>query len=121
MAGLNEDQYTEVKEGIAEIRSLAVAFARLETAIMGNGTKGLKDRMNDVEAKIESLENKPEPKVPKPRYSWPQVLVSTGVNAALIITIVGFLFSFNSDMSQKIARLEDKVDAHIVSQIKSGP
>ena len=103
--------YGDLKKDVEQIIELKIAFAELRLSIVGNGTKGLKDRTTEAENKIEVLEKcKEKP----PRFSWKQVFV----NAILIITVAGFLSgSFYyplSELSGKTTRIEEKLDNHII-------
>lgn len=137
MAGLNDEQYAEVKEaigaidklttafsqlksayldlkgGVEKINDLSVSFAGLETAILGNGVKGLKQIVYEHEDKIDKLEKKVPEKPAKPVYSGKQVLSIL----AIVIVVGGFISSQTAwvgiDISAKMVRLEQKIDDHI--------
>jgi hypothetical protein len=142
MAGLNDEQYAEVKEaigaidkltiafsqlkgaygdlkdGVKQINDLAIAFAGLQTAILGNGTKGLRDRMSEVEEDIKTIKNAKEK---APRFSWKQLLIIIPTVLLVAGFMTGFITVRIEDQARKydaqslqITKLSDMFYQHII-------
>jgi hypothetical protein len=102
MSGLTDDQWNLIQNALSKVDDLMIRMTKLEISILGNGTKGLNERVRDLE------------KHP-PRFSWKQVFV----NIIIILSVSGFMsssFYFSlSDLSAKTARIESKLDTHIIT------
>jgi hypothetical protein len=116
MAGeMTPEQWTIIKDGLADIKDLGLKMKGLELAIIGNGVKGLKQIVYEHEDKIDCLDKRIPEKPAKPVYSGKQVLSIL----AIVIVVGGFISSQTAyvgiDISAKMVRLETKIDQHILN------
>ena len=88
------------------LMDMACDIATLKTAICGNGTKGLNDRMEGVETAIENIKNNRRKKSPL------EILANTGVALLIAAAIIGGAMTYIT-AQKDIARIEVKIDKYM--------
>ena len=112
MAGLTDKQWRIVEKGLVKIDKLANRITKIETAILGNGVKGLKQTVYDIQKSVDKIKGIP------PKFSWKQVLANFVMIAAFGGILYGDKALTTNFLDKKITDGENRITVQI-SEIKT--